>query len=72
MESDLIRLPELRRLLGGVSKGAVYRWLKVADLPAPLRLGPRSVMWSRREVMLWISERERGGSEAQDALESRL
>ena len=67
MEPNLIRLPELQRLLGGVSKAAIYRWMKTDGLPAPLRLGPRCVAWSRDEVLGWIFERERGGSEAQDA-----
>ena len=67
MEPNLIRLPELQRLLGGVSKAAIYRWMKSAGLPAPLRLGPRCVAWSRGEVLGWISERERGGSENLDA-----
>ena len=67
MEHDLVRLPELQRLLGGVSKAVVYRWMKTDGLPAPLRIGGRCVAWHKNEVLGWISERERGGSENLDA-----
>lgn len=46
----LIRLPELKILLGGVSTASVYRWIARGILPKPQRIGVRGVGWRLSEI----------------------
>lgn len=46
----LVRLPELKILLGGVSTASVYRWVKRGLLPKPQRIGVRGVGWRLSEI----------------------
>lgn len=46
----LVRLPELKALLGGVSTASVYRWVKLGILPKPQRVGVRGVGWRLSEI----------------------
>lgn len=46
----LVRLPELKALLGGVSTASVYRWIKLGILPKPQRIGVRGVGWRLSEI----------------------
>lgn len=46
----LVRLPELKILLGGVSTASVYRWVKLGILPKPQRIGVRGVGWRLSEI----------------------
>ena len=46
----LVRLPELKALLGGVSTASVYRWVKLGILPKPQRIGVRGVGWRLSEI----------------------
>jgi predicted DNA-binding transcriptional regulator AlpA len=45
-----IRLPELRRMLGGVSTMTIHRWEKKGILPRRVHLGPNVVAWSASEI----------------------
>lgn len=47
----LIRLPELKRLLGSPSTASIYRWLERGLLPRPQRIGVRGVGWRLSEIM---------------------
>lgn len=51
----LVRLPELKALLGGVSTASVYRWVKLGILPKPQRVGVRGVGWRLSEIELLVS-----------------
>lgn len=46
----LIRLPELKRLLGNPSSASVYRWVKSGLLPKPQRIGIRGSGWRLSEI----------------------
>lgn len=46
----LIRLPELKRLLGGVSTASIYRWQALGIIPQSVRIGVRSVGWRLSEI----------------------
>ncbi len=46
----LVRLPELKAMLGGVSTASVYRWVKFGILPKPQRVGVRGVGWRLSEI----------------------
>jgi len=45
-----IRLPELKRMLGGISTMTVERWEKRGWLPRRVRLGPNVVAWPAHEI----------------------
>jgi len=45
----LIRLPELKRMLG-LSGPTIYRRIKAGKLPVPVKIGPRLSGWWRSEV----------------------
>lgn len=47
----LIRLPELKRLLGSPSTASIYRWLDRGLLPRPQRIGMRGVGWRLSEIL---------------------
>lgn len=46
----LVRLPELKAMLGDVSTASVYRWVKLGILPKPQRVGVRGVGWRLSEI----------------------
>jgi prophage regulatory protein len=50
----LIRLAELRRRLGGVSRAAIYAWMRDGRFPRPVRLSSQVVAWRERDVTEWI------------------
>jgi excisionase family DNA binding protein len=50
----LIGVDELVAMLK-VSKRTVYRLVATGRLPAPLRVGSRTVRWSRAAVTAWIN-----------------
>lgn len=47
---ELITSAEARRLAGGVSDMALWRWLKRGIIPEPLRIERRRY-WNRRQFM---------------------
>lgn len=59
MDDNLIRLDDVRRMLGHVSKATVYQWQHENGLPRPIRLTQRTVAWRREAIRKWIAERER-------------
>lgn len=54
----LLRAGDVARYLG-VPRPSVYRLMRVAGLPAPVRLHGRSVAWRRDELDQWIADRPR-------------
>lgn len=46
----LVRLEELKRLLGGVSTASIYRWQARGILPQSVRIGVRGVGWKLSEI----------------------
>lgn len=53
----LLKMPELRRHLGGVSHSWVYDEIKRGCFPAPIRLGKKAVAWRRADVDAWLASR---------------
>ena len=42
----------------GLSPASIYRRMAgIGDFPHPVRVGPRAVRWSLRDIEQWISER---------------
>jgi uncharacterized protein (TIGR03435 family) len=33
----------------------IYSWIKAGSFPAPVKLGPRSVAWLKKEVDAWVT-----------------
>lgn len=55
-ERALIRLPEVRRLVG-LSRSEVYRRISAGEFPKPVSLGSRAIAFVRGEVLAFIAER---------------
>ena len=58
MEAKILRRQEVERLTR-LSKGSIYRQMKMGTFPMPLKLGPRAVAWLADEVYEWIASRPR-------------
>jgi predicted DNA-binding transcriptional regulator AlpA len=54
----IYRLPELRAVLGGISRNAIERMMANEGLCAPIKLGPRSKGWVASEVHDWLERRK--------------
>ena len=54
VETNLVRLPQVRSMIGNVSESTVYQWIRRRDFPKPGRLGGRVSVWNRRDVQRWI------------------
>lgn len=59
MYEALIRMPEVRRMLGGVSRVTVYAWMRDRGFPRGIHIGDRTVGWRPEQVRRWIEQRER-------------
>ncbi|APY91875.1 MULTISPECIES: helix-turn-helix transcriptional regulator [Burkholderia] len=42
----------------GVSKGAIYKWVREGKFPEPVRLSARTVGWRQVDVDAWLEARE--------------
>lgn len=58
----LIRVKELRQMLGNQSLSTVYRWIAKGILPEPQRLTPRFIGWRASDVEDFLSSRKNGGA----------
>lgn len=54
MEQTLVRLPEVRRMVGGVSESTIRNWVHGRGFPRSGNLGGRVAVWNRRAVQQWI------------------
>ena len=61
-ERLLVRAVVLARV-GGVSRETLWRWIREAGFPEPVRLNPTGthIAWRESEVNAWIASRTRGG-----------
>lgn len=68
MTQQLIRLPDVRRLVG-LSRTEIYRRMKRREFPQSVPLGPAAIAWSSVEVQRWIEQRiaERDAPQAKKA-----
>jgi prophage regulatory protein len=55
----LLRLPEVRKRLGGFSKVWIWRARRAGRFPSPVRLGPHSIAWIESEIDQFLDERRR-------------
>ena len=54
--SRLIRIRQLREMLGH-SNATIYRLIKNAGLPPPIKITSRTSAWDENAVASWISKR---------------
>lgn len=52
----LIRIDEVRQLLGNPSIPSIYRWMQRGLFPRPQRIGLRGVGWKLSDVMRFVDE----------------
>jgi predicted DNA-binding transcriptional regulator AlpA len=52
----LIRLSELKNILGGVNRLTISRWEESRGFPRRIRLNSRHNVWILKEVENWIQE----------------
>ena len=57
-DDRLLRRDEVERVVG-VTTATIYRLMRQRAFPEPLRVGPRAVRWSSRELRAWIAKRPR-------------
>lgn len=56
MKLEIEKLPSVLSRTG-LSRSTIYNLIKIANFPAPISLGSRSVGWISTEVDDWIQER---------------
>lgn len=52
----LIRVKELRQMLGNPSISTVYRWIAKGILPEPRRISPRYIGWRASDIEAFLKE----------------
>jgi prophage regulatory protein len=40
----------------GISKPTLYRYIRAGHIPAPRRIGPNAVGWTRADLEAWVDE----------------
>jgi prophage regulatory protein len=72
MTDTVLRIPQVRELVGGLSKSWIYQEIAEGRFPTPIKLGGRAVGWLRSELDAWLSDRvERTRRPTEDAARVR-
>ena len=58
----LIRVKELRQMLGGASLSTIYRWIFQRILPEPRRISPRYIGWRASDIEDFLNSHKNGGA----------
>lgn len=58
----LIRVKELRQMLGNPSLSTIYRWIAKGILLEPQRLTPRFIGWRASDIVDFLNSRKNGGA----------
>jgi prophage regulatory protein len=53
---ELVAIAEVRRICG-ISKSEIWRRIRASTFPQPVRLGPLTTRFDRREVLAWAEAR---------------
>ena len=59
----LIRVKELRQMLGGASLSTIYRWIAKGILPEPRRISPRYIGWRASDIEDFLNSHKNGGGQ---------
>jgi len=57
----LLALPAVQAKVGGLSKSTLWKLVKTAEFPAPIRITANRVGWLESEVDAWIARRRLRG-----------
>ena len=57
MGERILRFPELKKKVGGVSTVTVWRWEKEGNFPLRIRLGGNACGWIESEIDSWIEKK---------------
>jgi len=52
----LLRSPEVRRAVGGISRVTLHKWVMCGKFPPPVKVGLRN-SWPESQVRGWIERR---------------
>ena len=69
MELDrLLRRSEVEKRVG-LTRSAIYALMRKSppEFPLPIKIGPKAVRWSLRELEQWLSTRPRAAGEHREA-----
>lgn len=55
--SDVLRKPECRKMLGGISPSTFDRLVRARKLPKPMQIGFRAVGWFRSDIQKYLDDR---------------
>lgn len=58
MDKRLIRINELRALLGGIDRRTIYTLEKLHNFPKRIKLSARNNAWRLNEVEQWLNARQ--------------
>ena len=58
----LLRRQEVERRCQ-LSRATIYRLMRAGQFPEPIRIGPRAVRWSLREIDAYLASRPRARGE---------
>jgi len=56
METRLLRLPEVMRVVG-LRRSAIYARVAQGTFPRPISIGARAVAWSSDAISAWVADR---------------
>ena len=58
----LLRRPEVEQRCQ-LGRSTIYRLMRLGQFPTPIKIGPRAVRWSEREIEDWMASRPRATGE---------
>jgi len=56
MQKQLLRLPDVRRIVG-LSRSEIYRRIALDQFPKPVPIGDRVRAWDSTEISAWVDTR---------------
>lgn len=60
MSNRILRFPEVRNRVGGVTNVTLWRWEKDGSFPKRIRIGGNSAGWLESEIDDWIEKKAAG------------
>ena len=66
----LLRRQEVEQRIG-IARSTLYQLMRAGEFPLPLKIGPRAVRWSQREIEEWVEERPRARGWGENGAEGR-
>ena len=64
----LLRRREVEQRIG-IARSTLYQLMRAGEFPLPLKIGPKAVRWSQREIEAWVEERPRAKGRAEQEAE---